>query len=320
MVKKGYRRERQRRGYYFMPLLFFFCIFPFFMSRYSEKEKDALASETLPGQVWIMQTKFWGDYKMAMEEYLIGMMAATIPVEYEMETLKAQAILLRSFCLSQMVKEDGKKVVHDDVLKEYYSNENQRKEMWKEKSEEYEKKVRRAISETKGMFMVCQNDIINPPFFRLSNGITRDVTEYVLSESKYPYMKSVVCKEDTMAEDYIHYVEMTDKEFEKKIKKLVGKKMGKIHNLILYKDKNGYVKEVEINEEKIKGEIFRKYFELASSSFSLQKIDSIIEIQTKGIGHGFGFSQWEANCLAGKGQTYEDLLQHFYKNITIEKI
>ena len=99
MIKKGYRREPQRRGYYFMPLLFFFCIFPFFMSRYSEKEKDALASETLPGQVWIMQTKFWGDYKMAMEEYLIGMMAATIPVEYEMETLKAQAILLRSFCL-----------------------------------------------------------------------------------------------------------------------------------------------------------------------------------------------------------------------------
>ena len=96
--------------------------------------------------------------------------------------------------------------------------------------------------------------------------------------------------------------------------------MGKIHNLILYKDKNGYVKEVEINEEKIKGEIFRKYFELASSSFSLQKIDSIIEIQTKGIGHGFGFSQWEANCLAGKGQTYEELLKHFYKNISIEKI
>ena len=320
MVKKGYERERKRRGYYFVPLLFFFCFLPFFMSRYSEKEKDTLVSKNLPGQVWIMQTKIWGDYKMAMEEYLIGMMAATIPVEYEMETLKAQAILLRSFCLSQMVKEDGKKVVHDDVLKEYYSNENQRKEMWKEKSEEYENKIRQAIGETKGMFMVCQDDIINPPFFRLSNGITRDVTEYVLSESKYPYMKSVVCKEDTMAEDYIQYVEMKDKEFEKKIKKLVGKKVGKIHKLTLYKDKNGYVKEVEINEEKIKGEIFRQFFGLASSCFSLQKIDSVIEIQTKGIGHGFGFSQWEANCLAREGKTYEDLLGHFYKNISIEKI
>ena len=111
-----------------------------------------------------------------------------------------------------------------------------------------------------------------------------------------------------------------DKEFEKKIKKLVGKKVGKIHKLTLYKDKNGYVKEVEINEEKIKGEIFRQFFGLASSCFSLQKIDSVIEIQTKGIGHGFGFSQWEANCLAREGKTYEDLLGHFYKNISIEKI
>ena len=40
MVKKGYERERKRRGYYFIPLLFFFCFLPFFMSRYSEKEKD----------------------------------------------------------------------------------------------------------------------------------------------------------------------------------------------------------------------------------------------------------------------------------------
>ena len=164
------------------------------MSQYSEMEKTNISLETPPGQVWVMQKKFWGERKMAMEDYLIGMMAATIPVEYEMETLKAQAILLRSFCLSQMVKEDGRKVVYDDDLKEYYSNKNQRKEMWEEKSEEYENKVRQAISETKGMFMVCQDDIINPPFFRLSNGITRDVTEYVLSESKYPYMKSVVCK------------------------------------------------------------------------------------------------------------------------------
>ena len=322
IVKKRYKRveQRERRGYFFVPLLFFFCFLPFFMSQYSEMEKTNMSLETPPGQVWVMQKKFWGERKMAMEDYLIGMMAATIPVEYEMETLKAQAILLRSFCLSQMVKEDGRKVVYDDDLKEYYSNKNQRKEMWEEKSEEYENKVRQAISETKGMFMVCQDDIINPPFFRLSNGITRDVTEYVLSESKYPYMKSVICKEDTMAEDYIQYVEMKDKEFEKKIKKLVGKKVGKIQKLILYKDKNGYVKEVEINEDKIKGEVFRQFFGLASSCFTLQKIDSVIEIQTKGIGHGFGFSQWEANCLAREGRTYEDLLKHFYKNISIEKI
>ena len=321
-MKKRYLRERKREGggIYLLPLLFFFCFIPLYMSQYSEREKETLMLDSTPGQVWIMQKRIWGNYKVAMEEYLIGMMAATIPGEYEMETLKAQAILLRSFCLSQMVKEDGKKVVHDDILKEYYVNEKQRNDLWQDKTREYENKVRQAVNETKGMFLVCQGDIINPPFFRLSNGVTRDVTEYVLTKSKYPYMKSVVCGKDVMAEDYIQYVEMKDKEFEKQIKKLPGKKVGKIKKLILYKDENGYVKEVEINGEKIKGETFREVFQLASSSFTLQKIDSVVEIQTKGIGHGFGFSQWEANCLAKEGKTYEDLLQHFYQNISLEKI
>lgn len=303
-----------------IPLLFFFCMIPFLMSRYSEREKETLMLDTAAGQVWVMQKRIWGNYKMAMEEYLVGMMAATIPGEYEVETLKAQAILLRSFCMSQMVKEDGKKVIHDDTLKDFYLNEKQRNEIWKDNAEEYEKKVSQAVKETKGIFIVCGEDVINPPFFRMSNGVTRDVTEYVLSESKYPYMKSVVCKNDVMSEDYIQYVETTDKMFEKEIKKMLGKKVGKIQKLILYKDENGYVKEVEVNGKKIKGEVFRQVFGLASSSFSLQKIDSVIEIQTKGIGHGFGFSQWEANALAKEGKKYEELLQYFFENISLEKI
>ena len=321
-VKKRYLIERKRegRGIYLLPLLFFFCFIPFYMSRYSEREKETLILEATPGQVWIMQKRIWGNYKMAMEEYLVGMMAASVPAEYEMETLKAQAILLRSFCISQMVKEDGKKVVHDAVVKEYYFNEQQRNDLWQVKTGEYENKVRQAVKETKGMFLVCGEDVINPPFFRLSNGVTRDVTEYVLSESKYPYMKSVVCEKDVMAENYIQYVEMTDKEFEKQIKKLVGKKGGKLQKLILYKDENGYVKEGEENDKKIKGEVFRQAFGLASSSFSLEKIDSMIEIQTKGIGHGFGFSQWEANGMAKEGKNYEELLQYFFGNISLEKI
>lgn len=321
-VKKRYLRESKRegRGIYLLPLLFFFCFIPFYMSQYSEREKETLMLDSTPGQVWVMQKRIWGNYKIAMEEYLVGMMAATIPGEYEMETLKAQAILLRSFCMSQMVKEDGKKVVHDVVVKDYYFNEKQRNELWKDNITEYENKVRQAVKETKGMFLVCGEDVINPPFFRLSNGVTRDVTEYVLSESKYPYMKSVACEKDIMAENYIQYVEMTDREFEKQIKKLMGKKGGKLQKLILYKDENGYVKEVEVNSKKIKGEAFRQAFGLASSSFSLEKIDSMIEIQTKGIGHGFGFSQWEANCLAKEGRNYEELLQYFFENISVEKI
>ena len=312
--------KRGGRGHYILPLLLFFCLFPLVMSGFQTIEKQSIVIENSPGQVWVLEKHFWGEKWIEMEEYLVGMLAATIPQDYEKETLKAQAIILRSFCMTQMKKENGKKVIHDDIIQDYYLGEKQREVLWQDAYGEYEAKMKEIISETRGILLVCDGDIMNPPFFRLSNGATRDVGEYILQKEKYPYMKSVDCKGDMLADNYIQYVEMTQKEFEKRLKKLLPGDEQKIQKLVSYKDEKGYVKEVEINGVRMEGERFRQAFDLASSSFTLQKINSIIEIQTKGIGHGFGFSQWSANALAKEGLTYEELLHHFYKNITLEKI
>ena len=94
-----------------------------------------------------MQTKFWGKLQIPLEEYLVGMMASSIPAEYEMETLKAQVILLRSFCMSHMTKENGKKIITDETIKEYYLNESQRKSLWADNYEAYERKIYESESE-----------------------------------------------------------------------------------------------------------------------------------------------------------------------------
>ena len=43
-----------------------------------------------------------GSYYMDMEEYLPGVIARQIPVEYEPEALKAQAIIARTYICRQM--------------------------------------------------------------------------------------------------------------------------------------------------------------------------------------------------------------------------
>ena len=52
-VKKRYLIERKRegRGIYLFPILFFFCVIPFYMSQYSEREKETLTLDSTPGQV-----------------------------------------------------------------------------------------------------------------------------------------------------------------------------------------------------------------------------------------------------------------------------
>lgn len=319
-LKEKRRKERREHKKFLLPALLSFFLFSYMISGLSGIEKQTLEMEENPGQVWVLEKKIWGTKKIVLDEYLIGMLAATIPGEYELETLKAQAIILRSYCMGKMEKKDGKKVILAEKIKDYYISQAESEVLWKENAKQYREKMIRAIEETKGMLIVCNGTIVNPPFCRMSNGSTRDITEYVIYKEDYPYMKTVLCQEDTNAPEYIRYVEISEKEFEKKINKLVKDKKGKLERLVIYRDAKGYVKEIEVGEESVDGESFRNAFGLVSSCFSLDKNEDVIEIKTKGIGHGYGFSQYEANQLAKEGNTYLFLLEYFFKNISLEKI
>ena len=318
-IHKRKKKRRDMKGILLAALLFF-LLFPYIISGFSDVKKQTLAKEEVPGQIWVLQKKLWGSRKILLEEYLKGMVAATIPAEYEPETLKAQAIILRSYCMNHMKKEEGKKVIYDDVLKNYYFSPQDCEEIWGENEKDKMKKIENAVNDTKGLVLVCDGDIIEPPFCRMSNGQTRDITEYVVRKEDYKYMKVTVCENDGVANDFIQYMEMNHGEFEKKLEELMGKSFQEIKKITIYRDTNSYVKEVQIGEEMIEGEKFREALGLVSSSFSLDKINDVIEIQTKGQGHGFGFSQYEANRLAASGKDFIFLLNYFFQGITLEKV
>lgn len=39
----------------------------------------------------------------------------------------------------------------------------------------------------------------------------------------------------------------------------------------------------------------------------------------QGNGHGLGLSQWGAKGMADAGNDYQDILKHYYQNVTITK-
>ena len=322
MVKIRVQRNKKRRegAGMFLPTLLFFIMFPYIIGGFSNVEKEVFSREEIPGQIWVLEKKLWGMQKIPLEEYLIGMLAATIPAEYEPETLKAQAIILRSFCMNQLEKENGRKVIYDDRLKEYYLQPSGYQGMREEDNGLSLEKIRTSIEETKGIIMVCNGDIVEAPFCRMSNGTTRDIMEYVIHKEDYSHMKTVLCEADKMAKDCIQYKEISRKEFEDKLRKMLEGENIKLQKMILYRDANDYVKEIHVGEAIIDGEIFKNELGLASSDYSLEKVNDVIEIKTKGMGHGFGFSQYEANQLALKGNDYVYLLNYFFSNVELEKI
>lgn len=313
------KQRRDRRGILLLALLFFF-LFPYAVSNFSGVEKQEQKSQQVSGEVWVLEENFWGNQKILLEEYLKGMVAATIPAEYHLETLKAQAVILRTYCMNKVEKKDGEKIIRDSYVKELYFTQEDCKRVWKDSAEEKRNKIEQAVRETKGVILVCNGTIPELPFCRMSNGTTRDMEEYTVKKEKFQFMKMVSCPDDIMAENYIQYVELSTEEFQGKIKKLLEEKNIVFDKLVLYRDSAEYVKEVEVGEYKIDGEKFKKAFGLASSCFSLDRIDHKIQIQTKGIGHGFGFSQYSANLMAENGKDYLGLLEYFFQNIVLERI
>ena len=231
------------------------------------------------------------EIEVPIEEYCIGILAKVIPASYEKEALKAQAVLIRTEAYRK-IKESGK----DTVLEE---------EFWTQKQMEdskYYRKLEEAWQETEGMVLLYGEELALTPFFRLSNGCTRDGKE-VLGSEDYPYLKIVDCPYDIEDEKQIRTVMAEDMDAE-----------------VTATDTAGYVMSVRVGQENISGEEFRNNYGLASGCFTLQRYNGQIRITTRGEGHGLGMSQYSANRMAKEGGTYESVLQYFFEGTELKEV
>ncbi len=235
--------------------------------------------------------------EIPIEDYCIGIMAKEVSPDYEKEMLKAQAVLVRTDIYRKIEKEGS-----DTVLTDSFWTQEEMEQAWGiTKYSRYYNKLRTAWRDTEGQVLMYDGKLANTPFFRLSNGSTRDGKE-VLGES-YPYLKIIECPLDIEEEEQIQTVTIEDMDAE-----------------IVKCDTAGYVLRVKVGKEEISGEEFRTNYHLASSCFTLQKYNGKLRITTRGVGHGLGMSQNTANKMAKKGHDYEEILEQFFEGTDIKEV
>ena len=232
-----------------------------------------------------------GDVQMPLAEYCIGILAKEIPISYEKEALKAQAILVRTEVYGNL-ESKGK----DAVLEESFWTQDQMEDAWgSSKYTANYARLEEVWEETEGQVVTYEGKLAKTPFFRLSNGSTRDGKE-VLGSEDYPYLKIVDCPLDIEATEQMKTITMDDLDAE-----------------VTSCDTAGYVMSVRVGEETVSGEEFRTNYHLDSSCFSLQHYNGKLRITTRGVGHGLGMSQYTANELAKEGKKADDILQYFFE-------
>lgn len=250
------------------------------------------------------------------EDYIIGVLAGEMPVTFELEALKAQAVAARSYVMKQMAYNKDKEYdVVDTVSNQVYLDEKYLKNAWKEDYTTKINKIKTAVLETYNEYLEYDGEVVEAMFFSTSVGKTEN-SEEVFSTSK-PYLRSVDSSWDSISPAYEVNYSFSLEEF---YNKLNLEFQDKIVLEILETTSTGRIKQIKINGTLFNGNTVVKNLNLKSNYFIINQDNNIVNITTKGYGHGVGMSQYGAQAMALNGYNYKEILSYYYQGTTIKKI
>ena len=250
-------------------------------------------------------------------DYLAGILAEEISEDCEPETLKAQAVVIRTQIYRTL--EDSE----DKTLTESYLSCDEMEDKWgAENYGKYYEKYVRAVEETDDTVVMYGDAYAWTPFHQSSNGMTRSAAE-VLGSNDYPYIAVRECPLDKEADDEIQTFAFPYTEIQSLCRDfLVAEEdedkaaQGYTYDDFEVRscDSAGYVSELRMGNTICTGDQFRDALSLPSSAFSFsEEDDDNIKITTTGKGHGLGMSIWTADQMAKEGKTFEEILAFFFE-------
>jgi len=254
--------------------------------------------------------------ELDVEEYLKGVLNEEISAKWHPESIKAQAVVARTYALYQKEnRKDNSHHMEATTIDQVYGgarNEDER--------------TNKAVEDTRGIVLTYEGKLAKAFYYSISGGITEDASN-VWGGKGESYLKSIICNFDKDAPNYQWETEIDNADIE-----IALSKNGiKVDNIISIKPfsftSSGRVAELQIKHKngitKIRGVDFRKiigYETIRSTLFKIKDGMGSFIFYGKGSGHGVGLCQWGAKGMAEKGYSYIDILKYYYPGIEIKKI
>lgn len=250
-----------------------------------------------------------------LEAYVVGVIAGEMPVSFNLEALKAQAVAARSYVLRRISNNRNYDVI-DTTLNQVYLDSSELKERWKDKYANNIMKIQTAVIETKGQYISYNGEIADALFFSTSNGYTENSED--IFGVKEPYLRSV----ESMWDKETSPVFSDQKEYSlEEFYSLTGVEYNNSINIeVLKKTNTGRILQLKINGEGMTGSELAGKLKLRSNDFTITQKENDVTIKTLGFGHGVGMSQYGALGMAEKGYKYDQILKYYYKGVTIKRL
>ena len=264
--------------------------------------------------------------EVPIDTYLVNVVSAEMPADFEIEALKAQSVVARTYTIYkiQNKKHDNADICDDSGCCQAWISKEERLARWDEGVRESNwQKIEQAVNGTKGKIITYEGKPINA-FFHSNSGGKTEVPVNVWGGTGYPYLQVVETSGEDNYTQYNSEVVLSKEELLEKLKVNYSDISIDFNNnddlkILEYTD-SGRVETVKFGNHNLSGTETRSLFGLRSTNFEIIKENDNIKFSVKGYGHGVGMSQTGANTLAKEGKIYEDIIKHFYIGVEIQDI
>lgn len=271
--------------------------------------------------------------QLSVNEYLKGVLPSEMPPEYDMEALKAQAVIARTYLYQKIVAGGhGEADICDSAAhcQAYYSTDKilqiwEKSKGWdKETRDIHAKKVAEAVEQTENIAVTYNGKYIRAYFHACSGGKTENVSN-IWGKQNIPYLVSVESLGEENYKNYSSKVKLNVSELQAKlndeqsIKCNINVDRGDIVKILSYTD-TGRVDKVEIGGVIYTAEKLRTLLGLRSTNFNVEYENGEVIFKVTGNGHGVGMSQVGANYYAKQGYTFDKIITHYYTGVDVTYI
>lgn len=239
--------------------------------------------------------------EIALEEALVGFVAAEMPASYGEAALMAQAVAARSFVMSRFLA-DGE-VCDDSGHCLAYCDEAGRKERWGRDFVANEAKIRAAVAATCGEVLAVDGSIVAAYFHAVCGGMTESAAVLWGGSEVYPAAECLWDGGGAVAQ-FFGRDEVAGR---------LGIAADELPLLcVTARTASGRVREVSCGSRHWSGAEVRQLLGLGSANFCWLSTGEGYYFSVLGSGHGVGMCQEGAGGMAAAGYGYREVLARYY--------
>ncbi len=267
---------------------------------------------------------------MELDEYLEGVLLAEMPSSFEMEALKAQAVVARTYALHQMRSLGGggcSKSTHpadicsDSTHCQAWKDPAEAITEWGSGGKDFLERIRQAIAETSGEAVCYQGKLIEAVYHSTCGGRT-EASHALWSGGPLPYLQSIDCPYCKHSPHYRSEILIPFAELAEALHQdiaLPATSGGRPPLEVAGETPGGRVATLRVNGTLMEGKELRCLLNLPSTALTWEIREGGLLMHTRGRGHGVGLCQYGADGAARKGKDYLQIILFYYPGTEVIK-